>query len=410
MTYLRRFFAMLTPSPLACIASFLTALAVGYLLWAELEPAPRHVTNVDGPKQKNTYLDQATLSPDGRSVVFHYISFDEPFDPERQSRQSAIHLYDLATTKQMVLSEQIGPPIIFAPDGKQLAGFWQDTVYVWDRDTGREQKRYSVKTKARQKDFDPLLTFLPEDLVLLSDWTLDENANVQQHMIAVAANKPWNGNETEFDRMREAQRTRPLFSRVSTDGKRSVSIGKTGLTVSDSSGAPPISIPVPPRFEMHGDVAILHDGKTLIACGECWLPIRTACAWLNWVYFAEKNPTATEGMLLVDVDSGAEIVFVHGRGECVMTPDGKSFVVVRRSPRNPGATLTIYDWPLNKPWGQIVAGALLAFVTLILVSKAWRWFRGTPKLSEEDAPRTKPPWETDETPAVPRADSSNHAD
>jgi hypothetical protein len=118
-----------------------------------------------------------------------------------------------------------------------------------------------------------------------------------------------------------------------------------------------------------------------------------------------QDPHATAGTLLVDIDSGAEIAFVQRLGEFAVTPDGKSFILMERSFHDSSVTLTIYDWPLATPWWRIAGGSLLAFVTLVLISKAWRWFRGKPKVDEENAPHAKPPWETEERAAEIGADA-----
>jgi hypothetical protein len=46
-------------------------------------------------------------------------------------------------------------------------------------------------------------------------------------------------------------------------------------------------------------------------------------------------------------------------------------------------------------WWRIAGGALLTFLAFVLIRKAWCWLRGTRKPSEDDAPYTKPPWETE---------------
>jgi hypothetical protein len=383
---IRRFLALLTPSPFAAFVSILAALAVGYLLCAELEPLPRHIA-VSGPVGFPSSW-QSAFSLDGSLMVFHFEG-----QGESGAGRSAVHFYDLSNNKGFVLSAEMSPPIVFAPDGQRIAGFWQDTLYVWDRATGAERKRYSVK----KVDFKPRFAFTPDALVLANAWITDGKGKVQKHLIDLDANRAWNGTEKEFDRLHDEQQEliTPRRNVISADGKRTISMVRSGFVVSDAAGKPLKSITLSQRFEISDDASISPDGKTLIVPGWNWLPFQTAYAWLKSAYLEGKDPHATAGTLLVDIDSGAEIVFVKRSGDFAVTPDGKSFVLMERSFHDSSVTLTIYDWPLTKPWWRIGGGALLVFVALVLMSKALRWLRGKRKVDEEDAPRIKPPWETE---------------
>jgi hypothetical protein len=382
MIHLHRLLALLTPSPFAGFVSILTALGAGYLLWTELEPAPRHVAPFDASSWR-----RVSFSPDGKSIVFWL----ETFDPRGEDpRQITFSILDLDANKEIVFAETTDRPIVFAPDGKRVAGIRQDAVYIWDRETGAELNRYPLKMPIRKR-FERRLAFMPEGLILWNALIFDEIDNAPIHMITLNDGKPWNGAKKAFDQISDAQQLSRLTNRISADGNHSVSDGKTGVVVSDWRDNSSKLIPLPWRFESASIAGISPDAKTLLVHGKVWRPLHTAIDSIKWAYSEAKDPAAAEGVLLLDVESGAEIAFLQNRSQFGVAPDGKSFVSMNRSE----GVLRIYDWPLAKPWWHIVGGTLLAFVSLVLISKAWRWLRGKRTPDEVDTPRTKPPWETE---------------
>jgi hypothetical protein len=401
MIYLRRFLTLLTPSPVAGCVAILAALAVGYLLWTELEPAPRHVTTVAKPLWKDGCSHKVTFAPDGSALVIHFTftawGEERAFLPDR----AAVHLFDFATNNQVIISEEIAPPITFAPGGKQIAGFAKDTVIVWDRGTGKELKRYHINPGLRQQNFEPMLAFISNDWILWNDWSLDENEKVQRHMIALSTQKPRNGDENIFDRLHTVQKSQPLRSVVSSDGKFTLSQGMGGFDLSDANGKVIQSLANSGRFEITHQAGISPDAKILIANGKIWRPLQAAYDSVRWAYSdLAEEPSAVDGALLVDFESGMEIAFLQSQRshfhEFGVTPDSKSFVMIELPPHsNSAVTLKIYDWPLARPWWRICGGVLLAFFAIVLIGKTWRWFRGTRTLDDDDeTPLTKPPWET----------------
>jgi hypothetical protein len=134
--------------------------------------------------------------------------------------------------------------------------------------------------------------------------------------------------------------------------------------------------------------------------------LRKAQAYFEYVYRGGNDPEPVPGAVCVDVATGQETDFVPGNGQFFFTPDGGTFVSLASDPDDPSRSmLTVYDWPLRRPWLRVLCGTALVFISIVAISKAWRWYRGTPPTDQADTRPAKPPWETATSPPSPELET-----
>ena len=388
---MKKLLAHLMPGPLGGTFALLAALGAGIILWMELEPVPRQVVSVQVPKWKEEFRHRTTaVSPDGKTLVF---GFDTDVRlGDRPPPKHAVHLLDLHTGEQMVLSDTTNPRLAFSPDGKRIAGVWEESIIVWDRSAGSEIKRYPVKAQDRKEGFDRQIVFLSDgELVVWNDWIADDDGKIARRMFALNANKPWQGTDKDFDAANAAQHTRPLTSATSADGKRTVAIARNNIIVNDfDSGA---QFTFPHDINIFGGANLSPDGKWVLISGRHTGPTRRFAELLVWLYAEGKEPEPQIGAVLIEVETGRKVAFIACKEEYGVAPDGKTFVAVDSLFTPADIKVALYDVPFTMPWGTIVGGAAAVFVVLVLLNKAWRAWRSRKPADESEQPRKRPPWE-----------------
>ena len=383
----------LLPSRRTTLVAVFITLVAAPLLWYEVDPKPRHQVEMGSPAYggwKNDNSRPLGHSPDGKIIVCRAMS--------QSGRAYATHLFDPGTERIIPLGHDIPGSVMFDPAGKRVAGAALDFnrldwklpinpyfVFISDRETGRELARIPRGRTEMQVAFHP-----DAGILLMRGWLNEgkgKDAELKPDIIALDTNKPWDGDIKEFDKLHDEQAEIPMGGTTTPDGRTSAAIVKGECVMTDNNtfkSRPIPSLTVPDDEHLMG---ITADGSTVLIHSKRWPPLRSAWHWCVWVYSATAaDPAPAEGIWCVDAATGRTVAFLPAPpkswgGEVGLTPDGKTLIAWQ------GEQLVLYDWPPSKPWGVILGGAALVFVSVVLLGKlyaGYRWLRQ--RLAPSDGP------------------------
>jgi WD40 repeat protein len=377
---------------------------VGAVFWWFLPPPPRAV--LAGIEAGPSRYISVMFAPDGRSVA----TWEQALDDNQGVR--LLRLWNVADGQPRVTLYQGQRQLYslaFAPDGRHVAARWFDRgITVWDRSDGRSMGEYR---HPGWKEWNPHLQIVySPDNRLLAYGPAPHAGPRSGALWDVATAEPVHLLFGDDEGYRPVVSQQDGFVVTWRDGRLKVwhlataTVRGTFAVSELAGGFLPSFGPVTPD----GRTCAGHVGPLLGQRLHLWHAVTGAdedvplaadsmipalapdaaavavslpeppadrspvIAWLVWLSGNRFDPNTRYPMVrIIDVAHSRVLADFDHADRANFAPDGRTLAVA--SPQD--GMVCLYDWPLGRPWGQIVTGAALtaaAVVACQALLAAWR--------------------------------------